>query len=668
MSNILNTPQEILSILSGHPEESFYINELIRLTGKFPNSVQKAVQNLYVKGLVTKVKRGNKIFYQISPSAISVASSAFSSEKTITWVKLLNRPSSYAFNYAVCKSNRDNLPKIYGVAVPSFWFNGTTYAVYYIKSELELLGKTINQKLETEPDFAIKDIKSCKTACENLITYSKKLCGKNYLDLNNKQISSYLEDYIKLYEAVFPYITTPHAIERYFESKIREQITNSKYLQVVLSPNALFDEERESALIIADHVKNNGKDESYKEKLQDHYQKYCWLPMWMLSIKPLPIEYFRQEIDDILLKIDNPQVERENIRQNDLELSKNVNKILKSINASEMLKKQVSLLQDYISLRTYRKNAICQSHHYVLDLINEISKRLLLSFDEVCLLSFDELFEGLKDKLSKAKLKQISNERSSGFGLLMWKNSITTVTQAKGIVKTMEQYRIIQPMQKMTDVIRGNSASLGRAIGKVKIVHNTRELDKVKSGDILVSKMTTPDFVIAMGRCVGIITDEGGVTCHAAIVSREMGIPCIVGTNVATKQLNDNDLVELNANEGFVRILETEHADLSTNQIVGTTLFKGKITGKVKVVYDLSDFTKVEHGDILVTTQTTPEYLSCLYRVGGLIVDEYSLTSHASLYANALKIPAIMGTKYARTVLNDNQIITLDADSGIISI
>lgn len=68
--------------------------------------------------------------------------------------------------------------------------------------------------------------------------------------------------------------------------------------------------------------------------------------------------------------------------------------------------------------------------------------------------------------------------------------------------------------------------------------------------------MTTPDFVPAMKKAAAVITDEGGITCHAAIMSRELGIPCVIGTKIATKVLRDGDLVEVDAEKGVVRILK----------------------------------------------------------------------------------------------------------------
>ena len=101
-------------------------------------------------------------------------------------------------------------------------------------------------------------------------------------------------------------------------------------------------------------------------------------------------------------------------------------------------------------------------------------------------------------------------------------------------------------------IIKGTIACQGRAKGKVKIIITQEEQKKMNKGDILVSPMTTPQLVSAIKKAAAIVTDEGGMTAHAAIVSRELGIPCIVGTKIASKVFKDNDLVEVNANKGII--------------------------------------------------------------------------------------------------------------------
>ena len=99
-------------------------------------------------------------------------------------------------------------------------------------------------------------------------------------------------------------------------------------------------------------------------------------------------------------------------------------------------------------------------------------------------------------------------------------------------------------------------AQLGKVRGSVKVVNNISEAVKVKPGNILVTYMTSPDFLPAMKKAAAFVTDEGGLTCHAAIIAREMKKPCIIGTKIATRVLKDGDLVEVDADKGVVRLIK----------------------------------------------------------------------------------------------------------------
>lgn len=101
-------------------------------------------------------------------------------------------------------------------------------------------------------------------------------------------------------------------------------------------------------------------------------------------------------------------------------------------------------------------------------------------------------------------------------------------------------------------ILSGSPAAPGIGFGPVKAINDASEIDKVLRGDVLVTGMTTPDFVPAMRRAVAIVTDKGGRTCHAAIVSRELGVPCVVGTGSATKVLKSGTVVTVNGGSGEI--------------------------------------------------------------------------------------------------------------------
>ncbi|HIG52247.1 phosphoenolpyruvate synthase [Candidatus Parvarchaeota archaeon] len=129
----------------------------------------------------------------------------------------------------------------------------------------------------------------------------------------------------------------------------------------------------------------------------------------------------------------------------------------------------------------------------------------------------------------------------------------------------------------------GLPASPGISSGVVKIIDDLSELSKIKEGDVLVTKMTNPDMVISMQKASAIVTDEGGITSHAAIVSREMGIPAVVGTRVATENLKNGQAITV---DGFTgRILEgkAEERKVEIKSIVPTKT-------KIKVIVDIPDY------------------------------------------------------------------------------
>lgn len=159
--------------------------------------------------------------------------------------------------------------------------------------------------------------------------------------------------------------------------------------------------------------------------------------------------------------------------------------------------------------------------------------------------------------------QDIIRKRLKGFALATV-NGETTLVEGSNILSNISKdYGVVFETVAATnkDEIKGSSASPGVATGRVKVILKKADLHDVNEGDIMVTYATSPDYVPAMKKCVAIIADEGGVVCHAAIVSRELGIPCIVGTKMATQVLKDGDLVEVNADNGTVRILNDSRSD-----------------------------------------------------------------------------------------------------------
>ncbi len=164
--------------------------------------------------------------------------------------------------------------------------------------------------------------------------------------------------------------------------------------------------------------------------------------------------------------------------------------------------------------------------------------------------------------------------KENGRILIVQTRPVTTIKE----MKAAEGEEITAPV-----LLTGSAASPGVAAGPVKIVHDPSQIDKVMSGDVLVAEMTTPDFVPAMKRAAAIVTDRGGRTAHAAIVSRELGIPCVVGTEAATSTLKDGQIVTVDGSRGRV------HAGrVAAVSVKAAARARGEIKTRTKLLVNLA--------------------------------------------------------------------------------
>lgn len=200
-----------------------------------------------------------------------------------------------------------------------------------------------------------------------------------------------------------------------------------------------------------------------------------------------------------------------------------------------------------------RKNGEPVFYILLRSLLKEIYKRFGVKVGDLFFYDYDEmknLFAGKKVR------KDIVEKRKKGYALISLKNKKIILIGNK----FKELFKEVVEMEKKVEELSGQVAMKGKARGKVRLIlHNKRniskEVAKFKEGEILVTEMTRPDTVLACKKAAAIITDEGGITSHAAIISRELKIPCVMGAKIATRVLKNGDLVEVDAYRGIVKTL-----------------------------------------------------------------------------------------------------------------
>lgn len=189
----------------------------------------------------------------------------------------------------------------------------------------------------------------------------------------------------------------------------------------------------------------------------------------------------------------------------------------------------------------------------IINILDYVKNKTKISKELLYFLSKDELIDFLINdkKPNELELKKRRN------GFIFCKKGIILINN-KPIKKVFAglgyDYKIVDTSNLRE--LKGSIACKGIVIGKVKIIMSKSKIQSIKNKEILVTSMTTPEYLPAMKKAIAFVTDEGGITCHAAIVAREMKKPCIIGTKIATQVLKDGDLVEVDANKGIVRILK----------------------------------------------------------------------------------------------------------------
>jgi phosphohistidine swiveling domain-containing protein len=287
-----------------------------------------------------------------------------------------------------------------------------------------------------------------------------------------------------------------------------------------------------------------------KETLKQYQNRYYWTKNNYFIAQNLSIKHFQDEIKAWKKSNKDLNEELRRIEQTPVLNKKLKLELFKEYKFSRLLKTLLKVSEDFTYWQDERKRATYHNIDIGTKVLTEIGRRVGYSLLELKNANGYEIETIIKKGSPTRKELRYRNKQN----VFIWieRGFYPATGDEMNKIKN-----IVLGKKKMSDVqdFRGLSASTGKAIGRVKIVRSATEIRKVKQGDILVAVMTRPDYVMAMKKAAAIVTNEGGITSHAAIVSRELGIPCIIGTKIATEVLKDGDLVEVNANHGWVRKL-----------------------------------------------------------------------------------------------------------------
>lgn len=330
-----------------------------------------------------------------------------------------------------------------------------------------------------------------------------------------------------------------------------------KIAAIMSAPLALSFMEEERIMFLESCLNAERKIKSASSLAVELEKEYFWIATHYGKAVPKTAQKFKKEIMETLNK--KSILEIKNELKSLINKVKKLNREKKKIIKKHKLKKETiaifSLISEIGSWIDKRKKYAMQGTYLIYHFLDRLEKILKVQKNLLAYATYDEIIKWIlsdKDRVDKNILKE---RRKSSVYLVklispgVSKAEFITGKNAKVIYDSIFKVKNLKEF-------KGTVASSTEKVieGKVSKVLNT-STDKFKEGDILVTTMTRPDFLPLVRKARAIITDEGGLTCHAAIISRELGIPCIIGAKIATRILKSGNLVRMDMAKGIVKIL-----------------------------------------------------------------------------------------------------------------
>lgn len=509
--------------------------------------------------------------------------------------RLMDRKDMYIYPWYISditvhndikKITGENIQKIFATIEKDF------LTLYYDDKSSLKSGEFIFNKIKKDKTFFKKVIKNIYKYSGDLHLFGKSIPSISELKkLNDNQLLKIYETYIAKLSVLRTWGWVPVFLDGLDVNYLSDfiQLELKKFLSsvnmgdkfsdyyTVLSSSEKKSEVQQEEIARLDLLEKISKDKNYKNIITDitgenienfdkkypeiyklfarHLKNFGWLT-YAYDGPQMTLSHLFKLLGDNLKKGD-ARSQKEKILNHYKNLKKEKINIIKKLALPADLIYVLNVSAEFMYIKDYRKGVYQKSYVFMDPVLEEIAERLKMSLKEVKYLVLDEI----KDGLINNKLfvyKKIAAERLDKCCYVV-KNGKMKIFQGEKYAATLEEnLKKIKSDEVDENVkeLKGMIAYKGRIKGAVKIVLVASDVKKINEGDILVSSATNPDLILAMKRAAAFITDTGGIISHAAIVSRELKKPCIVGTKIATHVLKDGDIVEVDADNGIVKIIK----------------------------------------------------------------------------------------------------------------
>ncbi len=442
---------------------------------------------------------------------------------------------------------QEDMPKLgYIFSKMAVTYSKGTEAYYFILSEYEQNGAKFFEVVKKNPKLLFNVLDKVNFAAEMIFGLGKKWENVDVNKLTNRQLLDYHRTIFKWDAPLWRNGQVPNLLELHNSFL-------SEHIKLIVKKN-FPQSEQELFKIITTPTYNSVTEQQDHDFLKlvkkrsnklvvKHWKKYTWMNYgW--SGPAFNYDYFLKNYKKAL---NNRLV---------------VKKIQAKIHAKEVILKEqkklltkfmpkdkelVVLLRAILEQKSRRVDAHSLTYFWAEKIMKEIGSRVGLSLNQMRMVAPNEVPRLFK----KINIDEINQEYNR---VLYWYEN-SKLSKFSGSVANKKLNYVIKRLPKVEIVkqLVGELAYSGKVSGRVRIILDIREKGRFKQGEVLVTRMTDPSYMSIMKIAKAVVTDVGGITCHAAIVARELGIPCIIGTKFATKVFKDGDVVEVDANNGIIR-------------------------------------------------------------------------------------------------------------------
>ena len=476
------------------------------------------------------------------------------------WKLIVSRRVSVFRAFVMAEGSRKEMKRYLGVEADALVTTKDELSNYHLKlSDLKTISMAVISRIKEDAGFPKQHVEDCLNACQKLVEISKS--SSDTTDSSNievERLKTNFAKYCEAYKEFVKFVIIPVAIEQTITKNITEFLVQKDdekkaqhYLSKLTTAPKLPETNQEQIDLVKLSVKIlDDKIVDYDEPLRKHYEKYRWLSCYNIDEAPFQYSYFESRLHDLLKlglgSLSAQLSEAENRMLND---EAEYQLTLKEFDIQGDLRGQIELLRQYVWLRTYRIEMQSRSNFHIQPLFKQIASHYNRTLREIAALSPAEIFVMLIG--NNIPDTELLESRIKSYVLLSENGKIQLYTETEG--EQMAVSELGEQKTNITDRVKGTPAYNGKSQGIVRVLTKKEQVSEFQEGEILITTMTSPEYVPAIRKAKAIVTDEGGVLCHAAIVAREFKIPCIIGTQKATNIFKSGDHVEVDADSGIVK-------------------------------------------------------------------------------------------------------------------